>query len=176
MTVISDGRAGNPPVLMAAPQAAPRARSFSLPYARAMTPLGVRWRAHLALATGVAAVGCALDLVTKWAATSGALGTVRFNPRPAAQLAPFLVVVALLLVATSLAGSAPLDLATGVLAGGAFGNILSAFAWRQGIPDFIPAHGVLLNGADLAIAVGVGGLVTVALVLTGREAAARAAR
>ena len=44
------------------------------------------------------------------------------------------------------------------------------------IPDFIPAHGVLLNGADLAMAVGIGGLVTVALLLAGREAAARAAR
>jgi hypothetical protein len=87
-----------------------------------MTPLGVRWRAHLALATGVAALACALDLVTKWAATSGALETVRFNPRPPAQLAPFAVVVVLLLVATSLAGSTPLDLAAGVLAGARSGT------------------------------------------------------
>jgi lipoprotein signal peptidase len=141
-----------------------------------MTPLGVRWRGHLALASGVAAVACALDLATKWAATSGALDTVRFHPRPPAELAPFVAVVVLLLVATSLAGSRALDLAAGVLAGGAFGNIASAFVWRRGIPDFIPAHGILLNGADLAMAVGVGGLVTVALLLSGREAAARAAR
>jgi hypothetical protein len=141
-----------------------------------MTELGVRWRAHLALAGGVAALACALDLATKVAATAGALDTVRFNPRPPMQLAPFALVVALLLVFTSLAGSRPLDLAAGVLAGGAFGNIASAFAWRRGIPDFIPAHGILLNGADLAMAVGIGGLVTVALVLAGREAAARAAR
>jgi hypothetical protein len=141
-----------------------------------VTELGVRWRAHLALATGVAAAACALDLATKWAATSGALDTVRFNPRPPAELAPFALVVVLLLVATSLAGSRPLDLAAGVLAGGAFGNIASAFAWRRGIPDFIPAHGVLLNGADLAMAVGIGGLATVALLLAGREAAAHAAR
>jgi lipoprotein signal peptidase len=141
-----------------------------------MAPLGVRWCAHLALATGVAAVACALDLATKWAATSGALGTLRFNPRPPEELAPFALVVVLLLAATSLAGSRPLDVAAGILAGGAFGNIASAFVWRRGIPDFIPAHGVLLNGADLALAVGVGGLVTVALFLTGREAAARAAR
>ena len=141
-----------------------------------MTPLGVRWRAHLALAAGVAALACALDLATKWAATAGALDTVRFNPRPPAELAPFTAVVVLLLLATSLAGSRPLDLAAGVLAGGAFGNIASAFAWRRGIPDFIPAHGVLLNGADLAMAAGIGGLVAVALLLTAREAAARAAR
>ena len=141
-----------------------------------MTPLGVRWHAHLALATTLAAVGCAVDLATKWAATAGALDTVRFNPRPPAELAPFAAVVVLLLVATSLAGSWPLDLAAGVLAGGAFGNIASAFAWRRGIPDFIPAHGVLLNGADLSMAVGIGGLVAVALLLAGREAAARAAR
>ena len=141
-----------------------------------MTPLGVRWRVHLALATGVAALACALDLATKWVATTGGLDTVRFNPRPPAELAPFALVVVLLLVFTSLAGSRPLDLAAGVLAGGAFGNIASAFAWRRGIPDFIPAHGVLLNGADLAMAVGIGGLVAVALLLAAREAAARAAR
>ena len=136
----------------------------------------MRWRAHFALATGVAAFACTLDLATKWAATAGAFESVRFNPRPPAELAPFIAVVVLLLLATSLAGSRPLDLAAGVLAGGAFGNIASAFAWRRGIPDFIPAHGVLLNGADLAMAVGIGGLVTVALLLAGREAAARAAR
>jgi hypothetical protein len=141
-----------------------------------MTLLGVRWRAHLALATGVAALACALDLATKWAATAGALETVRFNPRPPAQLAPFALVVVLLLIATSLAGSTSLDLAAGILAGGAFGNIASAFAWRRGIPDFIPAHGVLLNGADLAMAAGIASLVIVALLLAGREAAARAAR
>ena len=135
----------------------------------------MRWRAHLALATGVAAFACALDLATKWVATTGGLDTVRFNPRPPAELAPFALVVVLLLLATSLAGSRPLDLAAGVLAGGAFGNIASAFAWRRGIPDFIPAHGVLLNGADLAMAVGIGGLVSVALLLAAREAAARAA-
>ena len=141
-----------------------------------MTRLGVRWPFHLALASAVAAAACALDLVSKWAATSAAVGTVRFNPRPPAQLVPFVAVVVLLLVATSLAGSRPLDLAAGVLAGGAFGNIASAFAWRRGIPDFIPAHGVLLNGADLALALGIGGLVAVSLLLAGREAAARAAR
>ena len=135
----------------------------------------MRWRAHLALATGVAAFACALDLATKWVATTGGLDTVRFNPRPPAELAPFALVVVLLLLATSLAGSRPLDLAVGVLAGGAFGNIASAFAWRRGIPDFIPAHGVLLNGADLAMAAGIGGLVSVALLLAAREAAARAA-
>jgi hypothetical protein len=141
-----------------------------------VTQLGVRWRSHLGLAAGVAGLACALDLASKWAATSGALETVRFNPRSPAQLAPFAAVVVLLLVATSLAGSTPLDLAAGVLAGGALGNIASAFAWRRGIPDFIPAHGVLLNGADLAMAAGIGGLVTVSLLLAVREAAARAAR
>jgi hypothetical protein len=141
-----------------------------------VTQLGVRWRLHLFLASGVAAVACALDLASKWAATSWALATVRFNPRPPGQLAPFAVVVVLLLVATSLAGSTPLDLAAGVLSGGAVGNIVSAFAWRPGIPDFIPAHGLLLNGADLAMALGIGGLAAVSLLLAGREAAARAAR
>ena len=141
-----------------------------------MTRLGVRWPFHLALGSTVAAAACGLDLGSKWAATSAAVESVRFNPRPPALLVPFVAVALLLLVATSLAGSTPLDLAAGVLAGGAFGNIASAFAWRRGIPDFIPAHGVLLNGADLAMAAGIGGLVTVALLLAGREAAARAAR
>jgi lipoprotein signal peptidase len=136
----------------------------------------MRWPFHLGLATAVAAFACALDLVTKWAVTQSAVEAVRFNPRPPAQLVPFAAVAVLLLVATSLAGSTPLDLAAPALAGGAFGNIASAFAWRQGIPDFIPARGVLLNGADLTIAVGVAGLVSVSLLLARREAAARATR
>ena len=143
---------------------------------RSTTPLGVRWRFHLAVAATVAAAVCLLDLASKWAATAAALDEIRFNPRPPAQLVPFVAVALALLVAGSLAGSAPLDVAAGVLAGGAFGNIASALVWRQGIPDFIPAHGVLLNGADLAMALGIGGLVAVSLLLAGREAAARAAR
>ena len=141
-----------------------------------MTRLGVRWPFHLALGSTVAAAACGLDLGSKWAATSATVESVRFNPRPPALLVPFVAVALLLLVATSLAGSTPLDLAAGVLTGGAFGNIASAFAWRRGIPDFIPAHGVLLNGADLAMALGIAGLVVVSLLLAGREAAARAAR
>ena len=128
------------------------------------------------MASAMAALACALDLVTKWAVTRSAAEAVRFNPRPPAQLVPFVALAVLLLVATALAGSTPLDVAAGALAGGAFGNIASAFMWRQGIPDFIPARGVLLNGADLTIAVGVAGLVAVSLLLARREAAARAAR
>jgi hypothetical protein len=136
---------------------------------RSTTPLGVRWRLHLALAATVAAAACLLDLASKWAATAAATDEVRFNLRPPAQLVPFVAVALALLIASSLAGSAPLDVAAGVLAGGAFGNIASALVWRQGIPDFIPAHGVLLNGADLTMAVGIAGLVAVSLVLGRRE-------
>jgi lipoprotein signal peptidase len=131
--------------------------------------IGCRWRFHLAVASAVATAVCLLDLGSKWAATSAAVETLRFNHRPPVQLVPFVAVALALLAATSLAGSAPLDLATGVLAGGAFGNIASALLWGEGIPDFIPAHGVLLNAADLAMAVGVAALVAVALVLGRRE-------
>jgi hypothetical protein len=141
-----------------------------------VTELGVRWRAHLALASAMAATACALDLASKWAVTHSAVDAVRFNPRPPVQLVPFGVVALLLLVTTPLAGSRLLDLAAGALAGGAFGNIASVLVWKRGIPDFIPAQGVLLNGADLTIAVGIAGLVAVSLLLARREAAARAAR
>ena len=136
---------------------------------RSTTPLGVRWRFHLALAATVAVTACLLDLASKWAATAAALDEVRFNPRPPAQLVPFVAVAVALLVAGSLTGSGPLDVAAGVLAGGAFGNIASALLWRQGIPDFIPAYSVLLNGADLAMAVGIAGLFAVSLALGRRE-------
>jgi lipoprotein signal peptidase len=134
--------------------------------------LGLRWRVHLALTTTTAALVALLDLGSKWAATAAAY-SVRFDHRPPVQLLPFVAVALALLAATSLAGSRPLDLAAGVLAGGALGNIASAVVWRQGIPDFIPAHGVLLNAADLSIAVGLVALVAVALVLARRELGAR---
>ena len=138
-----------------------------------MTRLGVRWPLHLCAAATTAAAVSALDLATKWAATGGAVDTLRFNDRPAAQLLPFVAVVLALLVATSFAGSAPLDVSAGLVAGGAFGNIASTLAWRDGIPDFIPAHGVLLNVGDLAMATGVAGLVAVSLHLAQRELAFR---
>jgi lipoprotein signal peptidase len=129
----------------------------------------VRWRLHLALAGATACVACLVDVTSKWAATAASVETVRFNHRPSTQLLPFVVVALALLVTTSLAGSAPLDVAAGLLAGGAFGNIASAFVWPRGIPDFIPAYGVLLNGADVTTAVGIAGLLAVALVLARRE-------
>jgi lipoprotein signal peptidase len=133
--------------------------------------IGRRWPFHLLVASTLAAAACVLDLGTKWAAVAAATDAVRFHHRPPAQLLPFVVVGLALLAATSLAGSAPLDVAAGVLAGGAFGNIASAFVWREGIPDFIPLYGVLLNAGDLAIAVGVAGLLAVSLVLGRRELA-----
>ena len=135
--------------------------------------LGLQWCVHLTLTASTAALVALLDLGSKWAATAGAAPSVRFDHRPPAQLLPFVAVALALLAATSLAGSRPLDLAAGVLAGGALGNIASTVVWRRGIPDFIPAHGVLLNTADLAIAVGLAALVAVALALARRELVTR---
>ena len=134
--------------------------------------LGLRWPVHLALTATTAALVALLDLGSKWAATAGSASTVRFDHRPPAQLLPFVAVALALLAATSLAGSRPLDLAAGLLAGGALGDIASTVLWRRGIPDFIPAHGLLLNAADLSIAVGLVALVGVALVLARREVGA----
>jgi len=138
-----------------------------------MTELGERWPIHLCLAAAAATATCLFDLATKWGATGAAVATLRFHDRPTAELLPFVVIVAALLVTTSLAGSPALDLAAGLVAGGAFGNIASAFLWRRGIPDFIPAHGSLLNVGDVAMAVGVAGLVAVSLLLARRELAPR---
>jgi Signal peptidase (SPase) II len=134
--------------------------------------LGVRWPVHLALTATTAALVALFDLGSKWVATASVAG-VRFDYRPPAQLLPFVAVALALLAATSLAGSRPLDLAAGLLAGGALGNIASTVVWRRGIPDFIRAHGFLLNAADLSIAVGLVALVAVALVLARREIGAR---
>jgi lipoprotein signal peptidase len=134
--------------------------------------LGVRWRVHLALTATTAVLVVFLDLGSKWAATAGSASDVRFDYRPPAQLLPFVAVALALLAATSLAGSRPLDLAAGLLAGGALGNIASTAVWRRGIPDFIPAHGFLLNAADVSIAVGLVALVGVALVPARREVGA----
>jgi lipoprotein signal peptidase len=133
--------------------------------------LGVRWPVHFALTATTAALVVLLDLGSKWAATASVAG-VRFDHRPPTQLLPFVAVALALLAAASLAGSRPLDLAAGLLAGGALGNIASTVLWRRGIPDFIPAHGFLLNAADLSIAVGLVALVGVALVLARREVGA----
>ena len=133
----------------------------------------MRWRVHLALTATTAALVALLDLGSKWVATAGSAHNLRFDHRPLAQLLPFAALALALLAATSLAGSRPLDLAAGVLGGGALGNIASTVVWRRGIPDFIPAHGVLLNAADLSIAVGLVALVAVALVLARCEVGAR---
>jgi lipoprotein signal peptidase len=134
--------------------------------------LGLRWRFHLAVTAAAATLVGLAALVSAWVATASS-ESVRFNDRPPALLLPFAAVALALVAATSFAGSTPLDVAAGVLAGGSLANIASPFLWHEGIPDFIPAHGVLLNVGDLAVAAGIAGLVAVAFVLARREAAAR---
>lgn len=55
--------------------------------------------------------------------------------------------------------SRPLAVAGGVAAAGAFGNFVSALAWRGGIPNPIVAGDIAFNVADLCAVTGAAALV-----------------
>jgi lipoprotein signal peptidase len=55
--------------------------------------------------------------------------------------------------------SRALAVAGGVAAGGAFGNLVSALAWRAGVPNPIVAGDLAFNVADLCAVTGAIGLV-----------------
>ena len=67
------------------------------------------------------------------------------------------VVIALLLFVPRLPSRAAL-LGAAVAAGGALGNMVSAIAWAQGVPDPLvvggPAHGMAFNLADVFVFIG----------------------
>jgi len=74
------------------------------------------------------------------------------------------VLAVAVLVAVPRVPSLALSLAGGVAAGGALGNLVSALAWRSGIPDPIVRGAYAFNPADAAVLIGAAGLVGLTLV------------
>lgn len=88
-----------------------------------------------------------------------ARGPVYGHPRgPAFAVVAALLVVALVVLVPRVPSRA-LSVAAGVAAAGALGNLVSALAWRGGVPNPIVAGEVAFNIADVCAVVGAAGLV-----------------
>lgn len=118
----------------------------------------MRRRRRLAV---VAALGVlALDL-----AHEALVPTSFHHPRTALALLLMAVLAAAVLVLVPLVPSRTLALAAGVAAGGALGNLVSALAWTEGVPDPLVHGGYAFNLADVAVVLGDAALLTTALVV-----------
>jgi lipoprotein signal peptidase len=85
-----------------------------------------------------------------------------------------LVVIGLLVFVPRLPSRAAL-FGAAVAAGGALGNMVSAIAWAQGVPDPLvlgtPAHGIAFNLADVFVFIGDGMMLSAVLVYALRNRA-----
>ena len=113
------------------------------------------------LAAVVTALGVLVLDLTEEALTP----TPFHHPRAAAALLLMGGLAIAVLAAVPRAPSLALSLAGGVAAGGALGNVVSALAWRAGIPDPLVGGGYAFNLADVALVLGDGALLTAALVV-----------
>ncbi len=113
------------------------------------------------LAAAVTALGVlALDL------TEEALTPTPFHhPRAPEALLLMGVLALAVLAAVPRAPCLALSLAGGVAAGGALGNVVSALAWRAGVPDPLVHGRYAFNLADVALVLGDAALLTTALVV-----------
>ena len=112
--------------------------------------LGVRHR--LLVSVGLLLAG--LDLVQK------ASAPVYGHPRGFVYVFVAAALTGLLVLFVPRVPSRPLAIAGGIAAAGAFGNLVSALAWRGGIPNPIVAGDIAFNIADVCAVTG-----SVALVL-----------
>ena len=112
--------------------------------------LGVRRR----LLVSVALVLTGLDLVQK------ASAPVYGHPRGVVYVFVAAALTGLPALFVPRVPSRPLAIAGGIAAAGAFGNLVSALAWRDGIPNPIVAGDIAFNIADVCAVAG-----SVALVL-----------
>lgn len=106
---------------------------------------------------GVALLLVAADLVQK------ASAPVYGHPRGLGYVLVAALLTAVLVRFVPRVPSRVLAAAGGVAAAGAFGNLVSAVAWRGGIPNPIVAGQIAFNIADLCAVVGAAGLVLGAL-------------
>jgi lipoprotein signal peptidase len=106
----------------------------------------------------VALVLSAVDLAQK------ASAPVYGHPRGVAYVVVAAALAAFLVVFVPRVPSRPLAVAGGIAAAGAFGNLVSALAWRGGIPNPIVAGELAFNVADLCAVIGAIALVVGAVV------------
>jgi lipoprotein signal peptidase len=105
------------------------------------------------LLVGVALLLTAVDLGQK------ASAPVYGHPRGVAYLVVAATLTVLLVLFVPRVPSRALAVAGGVAAAGAFGNFVSALAWRGGIPNPIVAGELAFNVADLCAVTGSAALV-----------------
>jgi lipoprotein signal peptidase len=105
------------------------------------------------LLVAVALLLTAIDLAQK------ASAPVYGHPRGVAYVIVAAMLTVFLVLFVPRVPSRPLAIAGGVAAAGAFGNFVSALAWRGGIPNPIVAGDVAFNVADICAVTGAVGLV-----------------
>ena len=93
------------------------------------------------------------------------------HPRGVGYVLVAAAITALLLVFVPRVPSRALAVAGGVAAAGAFGNLVSALAWRGGIPNPIVVGEIAFNIADLCAATGAIALVVGAVLFAVRHPA-----
>ncbi|HEX4680893.1 MAG TPA: hypothetical protein VH210_16955 [Gaiellaceae bacterium] len=117
------------------------------------------------LLIAVALVLTAVDLGQK------ASAPVYGHPRGVGYVVVAAALTVLLVLFVPRVPSRPLAVAGGVAAAGAFGNFVSALAWRGGIPNPIVAGDVAFNVADLCAVSGAAALVIGAMLFALRNPA-----
>jgi lipoprotein signal peptidase len=116
-------------------------------------------RTRRLVAAGVAFLVAAADLIEKL------IDRDAFHQeRSLGAVAVMTLVAAGLLLLVPRIDSLPVLLAAGVGAGGAMGNVVSAFAWSAGVPDPLVLGDVAFNLADVCAFGGAGLLLTSAAV------------
>ncbi len=105
------------------------------------------------LLIAVASLFAAVDLGQK--ATAPVYG----HPRGVAYLLVASVITVALVLFVPRVPSRALAVAAGVAAAGAFGNLVSALVWRNGIPNPIVVGDLAFNVADLCAVLGASALV-----------------
>jgi lipoprotein signal peptidase len=93
------------------------------------------------------------------------------HPRGVGYVLVAAAITALLVLFVPRVPSRALAVAGGIAAAGAFGNLVSALAWRDGIPNPIVVGEIAFNIADLCAAVGAIALVVGALLFAVRHPA-----
>jgi lipoprotein signal peptidase len=130
-----------------------------------MSPATVARCGRTRLLIAVALVLTAVDLGQK------ASAPVHGHPRGVAYVLLASAIAVLLLVFVPRVPSRALAIAGGVAAAGACGNLVSALAWRGGIPNPIVAGDIAFNAADLCAVTGAIALVLGSLLFAVRHPA-----
>jgi hypothetical protein len=122
-------------------------------------------RRRLWVLVAVAVTLTAADLAQK------AAHPVYGHPRGIAFMLVAALLATALVVFVPRVPSLALSVCGGVAAAGALGNLIAAFAWRNGVPNPIVAGAVAFNVADVYAVVGAGSLIVCAALFALRHPA-----